>query len=194
MSKLKEKHSHHSVVSLNIGQYYACKSGEVIRTLLGSCVSTCLFDAQAKVAGMNHILLPHIADMNKFDLNARYGIHAMEMLINEMIQLGARRTRLQAKAFGGANVLTTATAGSTPGTKNIEFIKEFLELEKIPLLTSDFGGNFTRVLFFHTDTFEVYIKKTEPVLRNLALSQEEELVRAVSKEKDYSGDIILFDE
>ena len=194
MSKLKEKHSHHSTVNLNIGQFYACRSGEVIKTLLGSCVSTCLYDEQARVAGMNHILLPQSADMHKFDLNARYGIHAMEMLINEMLKLGAKRTRLKAKAFGGANVLATVTTGSTPGKKNVEFITEYLELEKIPLIARDLGNNFTRVLFFHTDTFEVYVRKSEAVQRNIALKQEEELVCAVPEEKDYSGDVILFDD
>jgi chemotaxis protein CheD len=109
------------IIHVNIGQLHACRSGPILKTLLGSCVSACLFDPAARVAGMNHILLSTKADVQSFDASARYGIHAMEILINEMLKLGAKRSRLQAKAFGGGNVLQTTNNDNSPGQKNVGF-------------------------------------------------------------------------
>jgi chemotaxis protein CheD len=185
----KEKQAVH----VNIGQLYASNSGDILKTLLGSCVSACLFDPEAKVGGMNHILLSSHADMQKFDANARYGIHAMEILINEMCKLGAKRHRLQAKAFGGGNVLTTVTKEDTPGKRNIEFMTDYLKMENIPLLAHDFGGPFTRVLYFHTDSFNVFVKKTKPSEKKLTISQEDAIRRQKVVENMPDSEITLFE-
>ncbi len=185
--------SENNSVHINIGQIYASKTGEILKTLLGSCVSACLFDAEAKVGGMNHILLSSHADMQKFDANARYGIHAMEILINEMCKLGAKRHRLQAKAFGGGNVLTTVSKEDTPGKRNVEFMMDYLKMENIPLLAHDFGGPFTRVLYFHTDTFDVFVKKTKPSEKKLTISQEDAIRRQKVVENMPDSEITLFD-
>lgn len=183
------------VIHVNIGQLHACRSGPILKTLLGSCVSACLFDPVSRVAGMNHILLSTKADVKSFDSSARYGIHAMEILINEMLKLGAKRSRLQAKAFGGGNVLVTTNNENSPGQRNVEFLLDYLRFEKIPLLAYDFGGPWTRVLQFQTDTFEVFVKKTENRLRGETINEESRLQTQISKkpEEDEGGEITLFD-
>ncbi len=184
-------------VHVNIGQLHACRGPAILNTLLGSCVSACLFDAEAGVAGMNHILLVHKADLEHFDASTRYGIHAMEVLINDMMKLGARRSRLQAKAFGGGNVLTTGSSdNSTPGQRNVEFLLNFLNLESIPLLAYDFGGPWTRVINFHTDTYDVFVKKTQKKLRDDTIEEEGLFRQEVSKGVDHEegGEITLFDD
>ncbi len=72
-------------------------------TILGSCVAACLHDPLAGVGGMNHFLLP--GDDNEDPGNLRYGVHAMELLINALLGLGAKRDRIEAKLFGGAHVV-----------------------------------------------------------------------------------------
>lgn len=191
MSELTNKDTIH----VNIGQLKACRSGPVLKTLLGSCVSACLYDPVARVAGMNHILLSTKANVQTFDSSARYGIHAMEILINEMLKLGAKRLRLQAKAFGGGNVLATTNNDNSPGQRNVEFLLDFLRFEKIPLLAYDFGGPWTRVLQYHTDTFEVFVKKTQNSLRTDTINEEKLLQTEISKKPDEEegGEITLFD-
>lgn len=190
-SSLREKHS--NFINVEIGSYYACNDGSVLRTLLGSCVSACLFDPVARIGGMNHILLSETADLKRFDANARYGIHAMEILINEMVQLGAIRSRIRAKAFGGSNVLKTISGNGSPGEKNIKFLLEYLDMERIPLLAKDLGGDKTRVIFFHTDTFDVFVRKTSLSQSRQAVKEEKTFKAQVAKEQDVSGDIELFD-
>lgn len=190
-STLREKHS--DFINVEIGSYYACKDGSVLRTLLGSCVSACLYDTVARVGGMNHILLSEVADMRRFDANARYGIHAMEILINEMVKLGAIRSRIKAKAFGGSNVLKMINESGSPGEKNIRFLLEYLEMERIPLMAKDLGGDKTRVIFFHTDTFDVFVRKTSTSQSRQAVKEEKSFKVQVIEEQDTSGDIDLFD-
>ena len=90
-----------SGITLGIGGLHASRSREKISTVLGSCVSVCLFDPATSAGGMNHIFLPGNADLKVFNDSARYGINAMELLINKMLSLDARRRSLRAKVFGG---------------------------------------------------------------------------------------------
>ena len=116
-------------------------------TLLGSCVATCLFDERAGVGGMNHFLLPDGAAGNRN--GQKYGLHAMEVLINSMLKIGAKRDRISAKVFGGARM---ADFGGAIGEKNVEFAMSFLEQERIPCIASSTGGTLARRLKFHSAT------------------------------------------
>jgi chemotaxis protein CheD len=92
------------IVKIHIGQYFASRDPAIIYTVLGSCISVCFFDPIARIGGMNHIL--HTGEsLFSSDDSARFGINAMELLINEMVGLGAIRSRLVAKVFGGGNIL-----------------------------------------------------------------------------------------
>ncbi len=123
------------------------KPNMVITTVLGSCVAVCLQDSVAKVGGMNHYLLGEpMPDHRVQDRNLlSYGIHAMELLINEMMKLGAVRTRMRAHLYGGANMI--AGLGSI-GTSNSEFAKRFVETEGIAIAHVDVGGTHARRVEF----------------------------------------------
>jgi chemotaxis protein CheD len=177
---------------VNIGKVFACREKAVIQTLLGSCVSACFFDPVARVSGMNHILLPGKADLNKFDDTARYGINGMELLINEMTKLGALRSRLRAKVFGGGHVLTTIPLDRSPGAKNVEFVLDYLTIEQIPLVCKDVGGSLTRIIHFHTDTFEIFVKKLQISSKARLFAEEEKLAEEARKKIADKGDMTFF--
>ena len=127
---------------------YAVASGEaLLMTVLGSCVAVCLRDQRAQVIGMNHFLLPiqpHLCP-GPVGQNARYGAHAMELLINACLDLGAQKKHLRACVFGGARVLS---ATSAIGASNIDFALRYLALERIAVTRTDVGGRLARKVLF----------------------------------------------
>ena len=135
-------------ISLYIGEVAASRAPVVLDTLLGSCVAVCLYDPVLRAGGMNHILLSRCRVGDK---NPRCGIHAMELLINELMKIGADRRKLVAKAFGGANVLEGIKTLPI-GKDNARFVREFLATEGIPLVAERLGGNHAVHLYFRTDT------------------------------------------
>ncbi len=153
-------------VILNPGEFYATTDATVISTLLGSCIAACLYDQANRVIGMNHFLLSNRRYSRDLPIYAseagRYGIHAMELLINEMLNKGADRRFLRAKVFGGANIIINReSAGNFACVSevNCRFIREFLSNEGIPLVAEDLGKQHGRVIHFSNGDFSVYMRK-----------------------------------
>ena len=146
---------------LRAGEYFATQNGEVLYTLTGSCITTCIYDKERKVAGMNHFLLPGVVRHDEMLTSemGRYGMFAMELLIGGLIKLGARREALRAKAFGGGNVLTFRSSDGDITGSNIRFVRRFLELENIPIVKEDLGGNGGRKVLFFSDSNRVLLKR-----------------------------------
>lgn len=120
--------------------------GVVISTLLGSCIAVCLQDPVARVGGMNHFLLSEPASGNmRQGEEQRYGVHAMELLINGLMQRGAVRHRLRAHLYGGANII--AGLGSI-GSNNAVFARQFMKTEGIAVGRSELGGTRARKVEF----------------------------------------------
>lgn len=119
----------------------------VMSTILGSCVAVCMFDLQAKVGGMNHFLLASGGDDNTSDL--KYGVNAMELLINQILRAGGDRRRLQAKVFGGARMTVHAR---DIGQSNGAFALSFLEREGIACVSQSIGGTMARRVQFTPTT------------------------------------------
>ncbi len=119
----------------------------MVSTLLGSCVAVCLFDPVARVGGMNHFLLgePGSGHAPGGSEMQRYGLHAMELLINAMMKKGAMRSRLKAHLYGGANIISGL--GSI-GTGNADFARKFMATEGIAVAHSDLGGGLARKVEF----------------------------------------------
>jgi chemotaxis protein CheD len=115
------------------GEFYVDGQDLAITTTLGSCVAACLHDRTAGIGGMNHFMLPDAGDIAS---GGRFGAFAMELLINELLKRGARRSALEAKVFGGGQVMKSL-AGTLIGEKNVQFVQTFLAQERIPLLGSD---------------------------------------------------------
>ncbi len=181
-------------ISIHIGEYHASRDPVVIQTVLGSCVAVCLFDLECRIGGMNHILLPGKADMKHYDESARYGINAMEVLINQIVNLGCNRRRLVAKVFGGGNVIAAISGNNAMGEKNVSFALEFLRVEGISVLSKDVGGAATRKIFFHTDTGDVFLKRI-PAMYQKRLAQKEAVeLKYTQKAARKPGEVTLFDE
>jgi chemotaxis receptor (MCP) glutamine deamidase CheD len=137
---------------LTIGEVKASAQPMQLKTLLGSCVAVCLYDPAGRMGGMNHISLPGDAP----EKDARFGVHAMELLINQLMGLGCDRRRLVAKIFGGGNILSCI---KTPiGDRNAEFVRTFLADEQIPLAAERVGGSAAMEVFFRTDNGYVLLR------------------------------------
>jgi len=121
-----------------LGEMAANATPSEISTVLGSCVAACLYDPEARVGGMNHFLLPDGDAATQ--MPRRYGVHAMELLINEIMKQGGDRRRLVGKAFGGAHSPSLGDAGRRVAESNAAFVRRFLQVEGIPLLAERLGG------------------------------------------------------
>lgn len=186
-------------VSLLPGEFRVTREPLVLTTLLGSCVAVCLFDPGIGAAGMNHFLLPvqGVSEPKPFGVSpsGRYGIGAMELLINGLLKLGANKARLRAKVFGGASLLSLPqeVPGQTIGKGNVRFVREFLALEGIPIEAEDLGGDRGRVIHFHSDTFVVwrrYIRNT--VLEREVSEREAQVWKSQVSRRGGEGDVTLF--
>ncbi|MFT5276489.1 MAG: chemotaxis protein CheD [Glaciecola sp.] len=174
------------------GEYFATSENTMIVTVLGSCVSACIRDPIAGISGMNHFLLPANADEENFDSeSARYGVFAMEILINHMMKLGAQRNRLEAKVFGGANVLKGFTSISV-GQKNSAFVQEYLEAEKIRVVATDLLGEFPRKLYQFPETGEVKVRKLKSMHNTTIIDRESEYRVKIIQTATKGGDVDLF--
>lgn len=137
----------------------------VISTLLGSCIAVALFDDIRHAGGLNHFLLPFPKSGSVFSDSGRYGIHAMELLINDLLKLGVTRQRLRAKVFGGSAMLSYREKAVYNVPKmNIQFVFEFLDLEKIPVDSYSVGGDLPRKVFFFPHTGKVLMRFTQKSL------------------------------
>lgn len=144
----------HKVRLVSLGGVAASANGEVLRTILGSCISVCIRDPFTHIGGMNHFMLPN-GDTN----SGRYGVHAMELLINACMKLGADRRCFEAKVFGGGHVVGHKKSSNGVPTANIDFAVKFLDIEKIPVIKHDLGGFSAREVFFFTDSGRVLMRR-----------------------------------
>ena len=141
---------------LNAGQLYATDEPTDIITVLGSCVSMCLYDAAKGVGGANHFMLPGSSPTP----SPRYSTNAFDLLLAQLLALGARRNRIEAKLFGGASMLKLGTEATRDlGTRNIEAARRKLEEERIPVVSEDVGGNRGRKLVFSTGDGTVLLRQ-----------------------------------
>jgi chemotaxis protein CheD len=161
-----------------IGEVVASATPLLLQTLLGSCVAVCLRDPAACVGGMNHILIPGRCDSD--DRPARCGVHAMELLINAIMREGGDRRRLEAKVFGGGNVVSSLQS-PTVGELNAIFIREFLSTEKIPIVAQRLGGTQPVQVNFRTDNGKTTVHTVDGSRLPPILSAEDEYRCSLAK-------------
>lgn len=142
---------------VRIGSVEISNNPTVFDTVLGSCISACLYDPVSKVGGMNHFMLPTSADLHN-PVSTRYGVNAMELLINKLMKNGAKRDRLVAKIFGGAHVLNIRESSRGVPQLNMDFIKQFLTTEHIRIISQDIGGYQPRRILFTNHDGNVYMR------------------------------------
>lgn len=174
------------------GEYFVTQRSLLIVTVLGSCVSVCLRDRLSGIGGMNHFMLPGNTDegFGPVSASARYGVYAMELLINHLLKLGARRNQLEAKVFGGGCVLRGMTANHV-GQRNAEFVLDYLHTEAIPIIAQDLLDIYPRKVYFFPDSGRVLVKKLKSLHNTTLLDREVEYSMRIKK-TPVSGDIDLF--
>jgi chemotaxis protein CheD len=179
---------------LMAGEYFATHNGEILYTVVGSCIATCMYDKERKVAGMNHFLLPGMMRPDEI-LSCevgRYGMFAMELLIGELIKLGARREGLQAKVFGGGNVLKFRSSDGDVTKSNIRFARKFLELEGIPIVKENLGGGDGRKILFFSDSDRVLMKRFDIATEPRLILSEENYKRRIFQKRLEKSPVTLF--
>lgn len=160
-----DHHFQYDAVKVLPGEYFVSSEDLVIMTVLGSCIAACIWDNKMRIGGMNHFMLP---EGDGADGSGRYGSYAMELLINEMIKLGARRETMQAKVFGGGAVMAGFTTMNV-GERNTKFVLDYLATERIPVVSQDVLDIHPRKVCFFPVTGKVLVKR-------LAHSHPESLV------------------
>lgn len=169
------------------GDFYISRNQEMITTVLGSCVSACIYDPKLKIGGMNHFMLPEKGNSAN-DESARYGIFAMESLINELMKCGCKKDDLKVKLFGGGKIIENM---SDVGRKNIIFAKNFLYAEGMRLEASDLGLIFPRKVNFFPHTGKAMVKRLR-TLHNETIKQREKQYADTLSREEIAGDIELF--
>lgn len=173
------------------GEYYVSDQGMLLVTVLGSCVAACIRDVEAGVGGMNHFMLPDDGGRQEtVGSSARYGSYAMEVLINELLKMGARRHRLEAKVFGGGAVMASLSS-SNVGVRNAEFVLEYLKTEKIPVVAKDLLDSYPRKVYYFSKTGRVLVKKLHRVHNETLFTRERDYKERLSG-TNVGGDVELF--
>jgi chemotaxis protein CheD len=175
------------------GQHVSCKEKEVIATVLGSCVAACIWDPVVELGGMNHFMLPYDEDglWSGASRALRYGNHAMDALINEMLAGGAVKRRMQVKFFGGANVMATAAKMGGVGDDNCRFAQEYAVAEKLNVVSTDLGGSRGRRIMFDPVTGKAWRRLIKSTALDEITTQEVSMHKAPPLRKP-SENIELF--
>lgn len=163
-----DPHFQYNAIKVLPGEYFVGNENIVIMTVLGSCIAACIWDSRMRVGGMNHFMLP---DGDSLDVSGRYGSYAMELLINEMLKLGARRETMQAKIFGGAQVMHSFTTMNV-GEKNTAFVVNYLRTERIPVVSEDVLDIYPRKVCFFPVTGKAMVKRLAHAHPDILVAQE----------------------
>lgn len=182
-----DQHFQYAAVKVLPGEYFVTSEDAVIMTVLGSCIAACLWDTRARVGGMNHFMLPD----GDTDGGGRYGSYAMELLINELIKAGARRETLQAKVFGGGQVMHTFSAMNV-GESNTRFVVDYLQTERIPIVSKDVLDIHPRKVCFFPVTGRAMVKKLAHTHPEALVEQERRGSAAAVVKETAGGSVDLF--
>ncbi len=196
MKKIYNSKIDREVMLINPGEYYT-SAEDVICTILGSCVSVVLYSNKKHIGGINHFMLPASSEIvfleNSFP--GRYGVYAMELLINSLMKRSVEKRELIAKVFGGGNVLyTDSSVKYHIGLKNTEFVFKFLAAENIPVIARDTGEDYGRKIYFFPETGKVLVRKIIKSTNLLMLYEKKYMDNIVKENIENNSKIILFND
>jgi chemotaxis protein CheD len=184
-----DRHFGRHAVKVLPGEYFVAGDDIVLSTVLGSCVSACLWDRGTGIGGMNHFMLPAGgAPTDPAGLAGRYGVFAMERLINELIKRGGRKDAFEAKLFGGGHVMKNFT--TSVGTRNAEFVLDFLRFEGIRVVSYDLLDVHPRRVAFFAATGRALCKKLAQADAALVSAEQQYTARIAAE--PLGGDVELF--
>ena len=176
------------IVQILPGEFYVTENNEIIATVLGSCVSTCIRDRNTGLGGMNHFMLPEDPRRDARGDALRYGCFALERLINELIKRGAERDQLEIKVFGGGQVIATM---SDIGRSNVEFVRNYLRDESLTADVEDVGGPWARRVRYYPANGKVLVKHL-PMGEAVKVRTQEEDFREKLRTQRQAGEVELF--
>lgn len=179
------------------GEFYVSTHGEMVVTVLGSCISACIRDKVRGIGGMNHFMLPiqnefssDVWGSNPNTHASRYGNWAMEYLINEILKRGGKRENLEVKLFGGGQMITSM---SDVGQRNILFAYNYLASESLSAVASDVGDIYARKVLYFPDTGSVKVRRIKQLNNNTIIQRETEYQRKVATPTQApAGNVDLF--
>jgi chemotaxis protein CheD len=167
-------------------EYFVHHEDILLLTTLGSCIAACLWDREAKVGGMNHFMLPEGgAD------SGRYGSYAMELLINEMLKQGASRATLEAKVFGGGQVIDGMSSMNI-GERNAAFVTDYLKTERIPIVSKDVLGIHPRKVCFLPASGKAMVKRLGAANAAALAAQDRSTAQRAVPQATGGGSVDLF--
>ena len=179
-------------VKIMPGEYYVTMRDMALVTVLGSCVAACIRDRASGIGGMNHFMLPD----NKCDDNGilspsmRYGAYAMEIMINQLFKMGAKRSNLEAKVFGAGKVLEGFNINNV-GERNAAFVLDYLQAESITVAAQDLLDIHPRKVYFFPRTARVLVKKLRSI-HNDTIVERDKIYSSRLSVADVQGDVELF--
>lgn len=186
-----DKHHDSFAAKILPGEYYVTSNQEVVTTVLGSCISVCVYDPVNLIGGMNHFMLP--SGNNDSDIlseSFRYGDVAMEKLVNVILRHGGNKSALIFKAFGGGQIIKNMT---NIGQRNISFLHKFMTMEGYKLSASDLGGPHPRKVVFNPLDGKVKLKRLQHMHNDTILARENRYETEISSQEEVTGEIDLFD-
>ena len=188
--RVYDKESGIYIVKIFAGDFYVSRrSGEMLSTILGSCIAACVRDPVTRIGGMNHFLLPGDENMvTDIGAAARYGVFAMESLINGILKAGGEKSRLEVKVFGGGNVTNNS---AKIGSKNAVFVRKFLADEGFKIAAQDLEGELPRRVHYFPDTGKVMMRKLHRKDDMVVVDEEKRYQQSIAV-KPVEGDVDLF--
>ncbi|RIK92718.1 MAG: chemoreceptor glutamine deamidase CheD [Burkholderiales bacterium] len=181
-----DSHFGNDAVKVLPGEYFVHAEDILIMTTLGSCIAVCLWDRERRIGGLNHFMLPQGASSD-----GRYGSYAMELLINEMLRQGASRPALEAKVFGGAQVVAGMETLNV-GERNTCFVLEYLQTERIPVVSRDVLDVHPRKVCFMPANGRVVVKRLRPTNAAALLQQDRAAAQRAQPVASAGGSVDLF--
>ncbi len=191
--RMRDTRFPHEIASLLPGEFFVATQPMITYTVLGSCIAACIRDPIVGVGGMNHFMLPTPKDGNGQDSwgleSTRYGLYAMEQLINEILKRGGVKQRLEIKLFGAGRIYE---GNVDIGALNAEWALSYLANEGFQVTTSDLGDVYPRKVYYFTDSGHVLLKRIERVKNRTIHEREAAYQQRLHKERDAHSAVTLF--
>jgi chemotaxis protein CheD len=181
-----DAHFRNDAVKVLPGEYFVYDEDLLITTTLGSCIAACLWDRERRIGGMNHFMLPEGSGDS-----GRYGSYAMELLINELMKRGASRMTLEAKVFGGGAVIAGMNTINV-GERNTKFVIDYLQTERIPIVSRDVLEIFPRKVCFLPASGKAMVKRLAPTHAEAFVAQDRAAAQKAVPATTGGGSVDLF--
>lgn len=136
------------------------RKGEILQADLGTCVGVALFDRNANVGGLIHLLLPEPPSLEDPWQPEMYAVTGLPLFIEQLCQQGASRENLEASVAGGALMGRASRVDLTLdiGGRTADIAQRLLGEAQIHIRAIEVGGYFSCRLSLNLQTGETAIE------------------------------------